>query len=93
MLIPAFGRYYHITGIRSIRAGLVEVSAHVDVLGTYATEIRELSAIIHRQENSWDLYFNDGILRTRQNPIVYTYPFTTGFSGNSYVFACAGKMN
>ena len=44
MTIPDFGRKYFITGIRSVRNGLVEISGHVDVLSTYATQIRQNSA-------------------------------------------------
>ena len=49
LFIPDFGnRYYYITGMRSIRTHLVEVSCHVDVLMTYRDKIRACSAIIER---------------------------------------------
>ena len=39
-------RYYFITGIKSIRDNLWEISGHVDVLSTYAAEIKSTSAYV-----------------------------------------------
>lgn len=90
MTIPAFGRSYFVTNIRSIRRNLVEVSAHVDVLSSFATQIRSNVAIVRRQENSWNLYLNDGVFRVYQNPMVLTKEFPTGFSTFEFVLAVAG---
>lgn len=91
MTIPDFGRSYFVRGMRSIRDGLVEISGHVDVLSTYATEIRANRGITSRQERSWNLYLNDGSLRAYQNPNVIPMPFPSGFaSARSYVLAVAG---
>ena len=88
--IEDFGRSYFITNIRSVRAGLVEISCHVDVLSSFKTQIRENRAIIHRQANTWNLYLNDGSFRVYQNPIVLTKPFPSGFSTMEFVLAVAG---
>ena len=90
MTIVVFKRSYFVTNVRSIRNGLVEFSCHVDVLTSFATEIRSNSAIIKRQENEWNLYLNDSVIRCYQNPIVSTYAFPSGFSGSSYVLLLAG---
>lgn len=90
MTIPVFGRQYFITDIRSIRSNLYEVSGHVDVLSTYASAIRGNSAIIRRQENEWNLYLNDGIFRTYQNPHILTKSFPSGFYTQEFVLAVAG---
>lgn len=91
MEIPVFGRKYFITNIRSIRNGLFEISARVDVLSTYATQIRQNTAIIHRQENRWNLYLNDGTFRIYQNPMVLTREFPNGFTTQEFVLAVAGS--
>ena len=91
MSIPAFGRNYFITNIRSISAGLVEFSGHVDVLTTYKAQIRQNTAIVRRQENEWNLYLNDGSFKVYQNPLVLTKEFPYGFSSQEYVLALAGK--
>ena len=89
--IPAFGRSYFINNIRSIRNGLVEFSCHVDVLSSFASEIRGNTAIIKRQENAWNLYLNDGSFKVYQNPNVLTKAFPSGFTAQEFVLAVAGK--
>lgn len=91
MEIEAFGRKYFITNIASVRASLIEISAHVDVLSTYANAIKENTAIIRKQENKYNLYLNDGTFRVYQNPIVATKTFPQGFSGQSIILAIAGN--
>ena len=88
--IPSFGRSYFVTNIRSIRRNLVEVSAHVDVLSSFASQIRNNVAIVRRQENRWNLYLNDGVFKVYQNPMVLTREFPTGFSTFEFVLAVAG---
>lgn len=90
MTITAFNRSYFVNNIRSIRNGLVEISAHVDVLSTYATEIKANSAIVKRQENDWNLYLNDGSFKVYQNPMVLTKAFPSGFTNQEFVLAVAG---
>ena len=90
MTIPVFGRSYFVTNIRSIRRNLVEVSAHVDVLSSFASQIRNNVAIVRRQENNWNLYLNDGVFKVYQNPMVLTREFPNGFSTFEFVLAVAG---
>lgn len=91
MHIPIFGRYYYINNIRSVRNGLVEFTCHVDVLQSFASAIRSNTGIIHRQENAWNLYLNDGSFKVYQNPMVLTRDFPTGFSTHEFVLAVAGS--
>lgn len=91
MSIPTFGRAYFINNIRSIRDRLVEFSCHVDVLSSFASEIKSNSAIIRRQENNWNLYLNDGSFKIYQNPNVLTRPFPSGFSAQEFILAVAGS--
>lgn len=57
--IPAFSRYYYVTEITSVRTGLWRISLNVDVLMTYKNKIKELTAVIGRQENDFNEYLND----------------------------------
>lgn len=91
MTIDAFQRKYFITDIRSIRNDLVEVSGHVDVLGTYANEIRSNTAIIKKQENNFNLYLNDDSLKVYQDPRITTKEFPNGFSTYEFILAVAGS--
>lgn len=91
MSIPVFERSYFVRNIRSISNGLIELDCHVDVLSSFADFIRKNSAIIKRQENSWNLYLNDGSLRVYQNPNVLTKKFPSGFTTQEFVLAVAGS--
>lgn len=90
MTIDSFHRKYFVNNIRSIRNGLFEITAHVDVLTTYAPQIRENSAIIARQEKKWNLYLNDGVFKTYQNPHIVTKAFPSGFTEQHFIFSVAG---
>lgn len=89
--IPEFRRSYFVNDIRSIRNGLVEFSCHVDVLSTYAEQIKNNTGIIKRQENEWNLYLNDGSFKVYQNPNVLTKAFPSGFTTQEFVLAVAGS--
>lgn len=89
--VPTFGRSYFINNIRSLRANLFEIVCHVDVLSSFKTQLRSNSAIIHRSERNWNLYLNDGSLKSLQNPTITTQEFAETFYGvYSYVLILAG---
>ena len=90
LTIESFGRSYFIRSITSLDTHRTEIAAHVDVLASFADEIKANTGIVHRQENRWNLYLNDGILRAYQNPMVDTILFPSGFSGQSYVLLTSG---
>lgn len=93
MTIPVFNRSYFITNIRSIRNGLFEVYAHVDVLSSFANQIRANRAIVRRQEVNWNLYLNDGSFKVYQNPMVLTKEFPSGFDTMEFVLGVAGSAS
>lgn len=88
--IPKFGRKYFVTNIRSVRNGLVEFTCHVDVLSSWASELKTNSAIVRRNEKKWNLYLNDGTFKIYQNPNVLTKAFPSGFTTQEFVLAVAG---
>lgn len=90
--ITDFGRKYFVTGMTSVRNGLVQISGHVDVLSSFKAQIRENKAIIARQEKDWNLYVNDGSFRVYQNPLVLTKKFPSGFTTTEFVLAIAGRQ-
>lgn len=92
MHIPEFGRYYFITNIESIRSGIWAISGHVDVLMTYANQIRGLSGIVARQENLKNNYLPDDRMLTITDRDVYQIPFQNKLQtgGESLVFTVAG---
>lgn len=89
--VPTFGRSYFVRNITSVRNNLIQISAHVDVLSSFKTQLRTNSGIIRRSERNWNLYLNDGSLQTYQYPDVKTHPFPYGFPNNKqFILAMAG---
>ena len=91
LTISSFNRSYFITNIESVRNNLVEISAHVDVISSFKSEILSNTAIVKRQENNWNLYIDDGLFKSYQNPIVITKAFPSGFTTQEFVLAVAGS--
>lgn len=87
------GRYYYITNIVSVNYTLWEIHCHVDVLMSYATQIRQQVAIVARQENTYNLLLDDGIFMAYQNPIIQTKYFSnpTPFETQEFVLVVAGS--
>lgn len=90
LTISAFNRSYFVNNITSLKNDLFEITAHVDVLSTYKSQIRANSAIIARQEKKWNLYLNDGVFKTYQNPFIVTKAFPSGFTEQHFIFSVAG---
>lgn len=65
--ISDFGRYYFINDIIETTANQLEISMHVDVLKTYASQIRSISTLILRQENVFSPYYEDKEALVRVN--------------------------
>lgn len=76
MYIEEFERYYHITNIE-VGSQRAFIHAHVDVLQTYALQIRQLDCIVERQESRdhSNLYLNDGMFRALNYKIISTVEF------------------
>lgn len=87
--IEEFGRYYFINNI-TFKNQLYELSMHVDVLMTYKDGIRNNSAVISRQEHSYNLYLQDGVFKTYSQPHIQIAQFPSGFSGYHLIFSVAG---
>lgn len=95
--IPDFGRYYFITNIVSVRTGVVSIKGHVDVLASFAEEIKKNDAIFANLQKSglalgFNKYLNDGTFRVYQDRyVVNKFEFSGGFTQSEYVLAMAGS--
>lgn len=90
MTIPTFNRSYFISDIKSVSNKLWEIKAHVDVLESFKDEILANTAIIARQEKEWNLYLDDGVFKSYQNPLVMTQTFPQGFASQEFILVVAG---
>ncbi len=91
MTIPDFGRSYFIRDIVSENTSIFTVFAHVDVLSSFASEIRGNRAVVYRQENEWNLYLDDGSFKVYNNPKIIVTNFPSGFNAKEYVLAISGS--
>lgn len=89
--VSVFGRAYFVTDVRSIRTGIVELSGRVDVLTSFASQIRACRGVVYRNQNLWNTYLDDGSFKVYQNPLVITKAFPQSFGTPEYVLAVAGR--
>lgn len=93
--IPDFGRWYYINGIDALRSNLYELSLGIDVLMTYAAEIRNNTAIIDRTEsgNAANVYIDNGTFVNTSKLETATYNFSGGFNDTpEYILITAGGI-
>ena len=92
MHIAGWSRYYFINDIISVRNGIWEIHAHVDVLTSFKTAIRSNTAVIKRSQKNYNLYLDDGSLTVYANPFIEVKEFNgSGFgSTRELVLAVAG---
>lgn len=84
--ISTFGRYYYIRDIEVVNNKLWRLTLKVDVLMSYAAEIKNNSAVIARQQNLFNLYLNDPNF-TVYNPVnTVTQTFPNGFTNTASRF-------
>lgn len=93
MYIEEFGRYYYINDIKSFRNKLWIISATVDVLMSFSSDILSATAIIDKaqSENISNLYLDDGsfVMDSRKYNNVIEFPSGLNENG-SYILICAG---
>ena len=87
--IAAFHRYYY-AEVTSLPGGLMQISGKVDVLSSAWPYIKDLDAVLDRQQENFNLYLNDGTFKAYANDQVVTKEFSSGFSSPSYVLIVAG---
>lgn len=64
--IPNLRRYYYVTDTEHLRTGMSILKCHVDVLMSFADDIKSLTAIIDRSAGLWDAYLPDTEQRAEQ---------------------------
>ena len=93
--IPDFGRWYYINGIDALRANLYELSLGIDVLMTYAAEIRQNYAIVDKVESLGAAYnyINDGSWVNTNRMKQSIINFATGCNDTGeFILITAGGM-
>lgn len=93
MCIIPFKRYYYITDIKHINNKLWQITGHVDVLYSFAGDIRNSKAVIDKSEvaSLSNLYYDDGsfVLESRKYNKFFNFPTSLPDTGQ-LVLICAG---
>ena len=86
MEIPTFGRKYYITDMTSMGDNLTLVSGHCDVLSTYATGIRQNTAIVARSatQGNWNLLMTDNQIKLNNRKKIIVRKGFTAFPKNQF---------
>ena len=88
--IADFKRYYYITNV-TVSNGYIIIDCKVDVLMSYAKEIKACTGVIARQENVWSGYLDDSENFTNQYNNVSLKAFNSPFSKTlSYILLVNG---
>ena len=87
--VVEFGRYYYIKDIVLV-GNLFELHMHIDVLETYKDQIKELPAIVARNEFNYNLYLQDGLIKEYANPHIEIKQFPNGFTDFEFIFSVVG---
>lgn len=90
---PELSRYYYIDNITFMPGDFVTLECSVDVLMSFASQIRGLTALVERQESIYNPYLNDNGITVTQGSIIKAVD--VGAVGNeSYTtyFTCIGAV-
>ena len=87
--IVEFGRYYYIKDIVLV-GNLYELRCHIDVLMTYKDQLRNIPAVIARNEAVNNIMLQDGMIKTYADPIIEIRKSNGGFTDFQYIFTVAG---
>lgn len=90
--VPQFERYYFITDIKSVRNSFWNVSLSVDVLMSFADQIKNVMAIAERSENVFNLYLPDSEWRSDVRSLVQ-YKEIGSFKSFTPIIVVAGDVN
>lgn len=87
--VEEWNRFYFVENIVSINTDLWMFKCHVDVLSTYKSAIRELSAIIARQESFYNLYLDDDKFLVNAQRMYWTKAFPNRVTAGNSSGACS----
>lgn len=93
--IEAFGHYYFVDDIKSVRNGIIEVSCSLDVLATYKSSIGSYTAFVERSASYYNTLFADPDV-AMMNEEVLTSQTVSGLSiftsGGFYVLSVLNDL-
>ena len=87
---PFNGRYYFVDNITIMQNGIIRVPCSIDVLMSHKSDIKKETAILARQSNIANLYFNDPDLPIENRSNVTFKQFPKGLENKAYYYLLIG---
>ena len=87
---PFNARYYFVDNITIMQNGIIKVSCSIDVLMSHNSDIKKETAILARQTNLANLYFNDPELPLENRNAVSFKQFPNGLENKAYYYLLIG---
>ena len=87
---PFNGRYYFVDNITIMQNGIIRVPCSIDVLMSHKSDIKKETAILARQSNIANLYFNDPDLPIENRTNVSFKQFPKGLENKAYYYLLIG---
>lgn len=87
---PFNGRYYFVDNITIMQNGIIKVPCNIDVLMSHKSDIKKETAILARQSNIANLYFNDPDLPIENRSNVSFKQFPKGLENKAYYYLLIG---
>lgn len=84
------GKYFYMDKPKALRTGLYEVRGRIDVLKTYASQIKNLTGTIDRQENKRNGYLIDDKYQAMSYKQIVTKAFPRGMTNDSIILMTVG---
>lgn len=92
MYVPQFKRYYYVNNVVAMKGGRIALECEVDVLMSFASDIRKSKALIDKQESSSlsSAYINDGSYVLECRDVIQNIEFPNGFTNTANIIITAG---
>ena len=87
---PFNARYYFVDNITIMQNDIIKVSCSIDVLMSHNSDIKKETAILARQTNLSNLYFNDPDLPIENRNAVSFKQFPNGLENKAYYYLLIG---
>lgn len=87
--IQDFRRYYFITDI-TVSNGYILIDCKVDVLMSYAEEIRNCTGVIKRQATLCNYYLDDPLYKSYEYSRIQVKEFSNAFTNYNFILTVSG---
>lgn len=93
MYIPDLGRYYFIDKMKMLTGNILQITGKVDVLMSYKDDLLSRTAFVLRQENIYNVNFNDSMLPIRSDTNYKVYNLGEVPSDYQFYITTNGGVN